>query len=144
MTALTLRECGSLFSMEGRSRSLALCPGLPGALGHLLRPPGLRSAPRRSGMLPWSPRASRGLPLGGQPVLGGLGRGRALLPTLEPQPQADLAPTPLTHDMFFLKAVGKASSFKTLIKKLFSSGTFQGPSKEGRKVFILTHEGNGL
>lgn len=33
VAALTLRKRGSLFKMEEWSRSLALCPGMPGALG---------------------------------------------------------------------------------------------------------------
>ena len=99
--------------------------------------------PEGAGCGPQSPWSRRGLPLGGQPVLGGPGRGQALLPTPEPGHRLTLS-NPADSRHIFLKEVGKASSFKTLIKKLFSSGTFQGPSKEGRKVFILTHEGNGL
>lgn len=101
VAALTLGKRGSLFKMEEWSRSLALCPGMPGALGHLRRMPSLRPAPRRNGMRAPVPEGEEGLASGGSasPRRAGLRASFASNPGA--RPQADLAPTPPTHNTFF-------------------------------------------
>lgn len=75
VTALTLRNVAALQDGGAEQETWHCAQACQEALGHLLRPPGLKIAPRRSGMRARSQRASRGLPLGVQPVPGGLGRG---------------------------------------------------------------------
>ena len=70
VAALTLRKRGSLFRMEEWSRSLALCQAFQG-LSVLRRMPGLRPAPRRSGMRAPVPAVEEG-PASGQKRIEGV------------------------------------------------------------------------
>lgn len=140
VTALTLRNVAA-FRMEVEQEP-GTVPRLCQGLGHLLRPPGLRSAPPEgAGCGPRSPRASRGSSLWGQRSREDWAAGELCF-----QPWSLghrlTRPTPLDSRHVFLKAAGKASSFKTLIKKLFSLRHLPRAQqvRAGRCLFSLTKE----